>query len=236
MVAVPGPTPVSSRAAIALQIVGSGVSHRETCLLLRQAKVEDLNLPLTARAIDDKQIGRFDVAMDNPLGMSRCDRRCGLLGKGHYLFGRQPVSAGFCKITLQRLSAEQLHHQVGAAILFPGVINCAYVGMIQRRRRPGFAQKALMRCMAGGVGRGCGRRVPGSRRGGSASQIRNQVAIRDQLQSDFALQPGIEYAIDFAHAAGADFLQQTIRTELCSFCNGHRCQQSISATVSVTSN
>ncbi len=94
-----------------------------------------------------------------------------------------------CQILLQRLAAQQLHHQVGPAILLPGVIDRAHIGMVQRGRRTRLAQEALMRQMAAGVGRGC----PGVRRGrAAADRCSEQIALGNQLQRDLALQPRVQ--------------------------------------------
>jgi hypothetical protein len=113
---------------------------------------------LAALAVDHKQIRRFDVAMDDALGMGRHQSSCCLPGEGDHLFGRQTGSAGFGDVMLQRLAAQQFHHQVRAPILLSRVIDCAHVGVVEGSCGTRFAQEAFVREMAAGVRccvRGC---------------------------------------------------------------------------------
>ena len=59
---------------------------------------------LAPQGVDDKQICRLDIPVDNSLGVGRGQGRRRLLGKGHHLFGGQAIAAGFGEIALQRLS------------------------------------------------------------------------------------------------------------------------------------
>ena len=101
-------------------------------------------MPFTAQDIDHKQVCRLDVTVDDALGVSRSQGRRGLLGKRDHLGGRQAVSTGFGEILLQRDAAQQFHHQVWPPILFPGVVNRADVGMVQRGRRTRLAQETFV--------------------------------------------------------------------------------------------
>ena len=49
-----------------------------------------------------------------------------------------------------------------------------------------------------------------ARRRGAAGRVRDQKAVGDDLESDFTFEPGIERAIDLAHAAGADLLYHSV--------------------------
>src|SRR5882757_418039 len=69
---------------------------------------------------------------------------------------------------------------------------------------------------------------------GSTARICNQVAIGNQLQRDFAFEARVQNAVNLAHAAGANLLQQAVWAALCSFHYRHRCQQSISGAMSMT--
>ena len=119
---------------------------------------------------------------------------------------------------LQRLAPQQLHYQVWAAVVFPGVMDGADVGMVQGSGRTGLAQEALMGDMAG-----IGCRVYGrDRRGRATANSRDEIGVGNQLERDFTLQARIQGTIHLAHSARTDLLDQAVRTKLCSFCDRHR--------------
>jgi hypothetical protein len=102
-------------------------------------------LPFLPQGIDHKQVRGLDIPMDDALEMCSSQRRRSLLGKGHHFIRRQAFPTAPCEIVLERLAPQQFHHQVGASVLFPGVVNGANIGMVQRGRGACFAQEALMR-------------------------------------------------------------------------------------------
>jgi hypothetical protein len=118
---------------------------------------------------------------------------------------------------LQRLSAQQLHHQVGPAALLPNVINRADIGVVQHAGGLRLAQKPPLR-----QGTGCRWRTAAHRRRrATAAKRLRQVALRDKLDRNLAAQPRILRPVDVAHAAGANLLQYPVRTELCSLRDCH---------------
>ncbi len=101
-------------------------------------------MPLAPQRIDHKQICWLDIAVDDALGVSRCQGcRC-LLAEGNHLVRRQAMSPGVGEILLQRDATEQLHYQVWPPILFPGVVNRADVGVVQRGRGTRLAQETFV--------------------------------------------------------------------------------------------
>src|SRR6202051_2580278 len=61
-----------------------------------------------------------------------------------------------------------------------------------------------------------------SRGGRSATEFSREVALRNELQRDLALKPRVQRSINLTHTAGTDFLQQAVRSKLCSLSDCHR--------------
>jgi hypothetical protein len=90
----------------------------------------------------DEDICRFDVAMHDACTVRRLQRVGHLDGDGKKLLrwegpNRDQVA--------QRFAVEELDDHKSAAILFADIVNRTDVGMIQGRRGPSFAAKALQR-------------------------------------------------------------------------------------------
>ena len=107
-------------------------------------------------SLQHKEICRLDVAVDDALGVSRRQRSSGLLAERDHLAGSQALAAGSRHVLLQRHAAQQFHYQVGPSVLLPGIMDGAYVGMVQRGCGTRLAQKAFM----GEVGARMGRTMP----------------------------------------------------------------------------
>ena len=106
------------------------------------------------------------------------------------------------EILLQRFSAQQLHNEVRLPFLFADVVDGADVGVVQGGGGPGLAQEALMGEVDAGMRSAHGR--------GAGWRLRNQEAVGDELESDFAFEPGIERAVDVTHAAGANLIDHSV--------------------------
>ena len=66
----------------------------------------------------------------------------------------------------------------------------------------GLAQEALVGDFGAGTWSARGRRAAG--------RVRDQKAVRDDLESDLTFQPRIERAIDLTHTAGAYLLYHSV--------------------------
>ena len=106
------------------------------------------------------------------------------------------------EILLQRFPAQQLHHEIGLPFPLAHVVDGADVGMVQGGDCPGLAEEALTGVLDAGARSG--------RRWGAGGRVPDQVAVGDELESDFAFEAGIERAIDFTHASGADLLDHCV--------------------------
>src|SRR5438552_4722195 len=99
-------------------------------------------LRLTARA--HKNIGRLDVAMDDPLGVRGFQGIHYLDGQIDGLLLRQwPAS----NVILQSPTFEQLHHDELLLIMLTDLIHRADIRMIERRSSTRFAQEPLERAL-----------------------------------------------------------------------------------------
>ena len=85
-----------------------------------------------------------------------------------------------CERVAKRLALEQLRDRVGHAILIPHIVNRQNVRVRQRRHRPGLALEARERV---GI---CGHR------------------LRQDLDRDVAVEPGVPRAVHLSHSARAE--------------------------------
>ena len=86
----------------------------------------------------------------------------------------------------QRAALQILHGDEGAAVLLADVMNGADVGMIQGGRGPSLALESAQRLPV-------------------ASQI-----VRQELEGDEAMEPGVLRLVDHAHAAAAELLDDAV--------------------------
>ena len=114
-----------------------------------------------------ERVGDFDAQLDDPVNFERLER--------------MPLDEMF-----ERLPFEQLHHEELLPLVFADVIDRADVRVIQRRRRPSLALKALH-----------GRRVP--------RQFRRQ-----ELDSHLPAEADIFAAVHDAHAASAQLFEDPV--------------------------
>ena len=89
--------------------------------------------------------------------------------------------------------------------MFADVVDDADIGVIQGSSGPSLTQKSLLGEVYTGVGRAGGRRACGC--------FRSEKTIRDELDGDFALEPGVQRAINIAHAAGAYLFNDLVRSK-----------------------
>ena len=91
-------------------------------------------------AFGDEYIVRFDVAMDDSLGVRRVQRVGDLNRQARNGFQFERASADGL---LQGLAIEQFHRQVNVAAVFADIVNGADIRMIQGRRRLRFSSKSF---------------------------------------------------------------------------------------------
>ena len=103
-----------------------------------QAEVENFHLS----GLRDKQIGRFDVAMNDALGVKRLQRLRHLYRdvKQFFELQRLPMNA-----LLQALPFQLLHHDEGMPAVVLDVMDGANVRMVQARRGSRLPLKAVKR-------------------------------------------------------------------------------------------
>jgi hypothetical protein len=73
-------------------------------LLLRQSKIENLDLPFAPQGLDYKQVRWLDIPMDDALEVRRGQGRRSLLGKGHHFIRREAFSLSLGEIMLECLA------------------------------------------------------------------------------------------------------------------------------------
>ena len=151
---------------------------------LGQTKVEDLDDP----AFRDEEVGRLDVAMHDSRVVRFAETAGGL---GHDIEGFLQLDGPLIDPMRERLALVVGHHEielpVGRLVDF---VNGADVDVVERRRRPGFVQKALL-----------GDLVP--RRVGG-----------EDLDGDLALETRISGPVNDSHPTAADAREDFVWTQL----------------------
>ena len=130
-----------------------------------------------------EKIGGFDVAMDNALRVGRVQRVGDLNSELHHLLHLQRPTLD---AMLQGFAFEQFHGDERLAILLADVVNGADVGMIKRRSGLRLALETDE-----------GLRIPGH-------------FLRQELEGNETMQPGIFGFIDHAHPATAELFQNPV--------------------------
>ena len=90
----------------------------------------------------NKNISRLDVAMNDSLSMGSDESVSNVDGNVEEWFQLQRLTSN---PLLQAFPFQLLHHDEGVTVVVLNLINGANVGMVQLRRSPGFALKALYR-------------------------------------------------------------------------------------------
>ena len=101
---------------------------------LRQAKIQHLRLP----AGGHEDVGRLDVAMDDPAGVGGVQGVCDLCAQVEHFVGRQGLAGDHLP---QRLAFQQFHGDEGLPGGFVDFVDRANVRMIERGGSLGFALK-----------------------------------------------------------------------------------------------
>jgi len=157
-----------------------GIVRRESQSVLGnkfgQAEIEHLRLP----ALRDENVRRFDVAMNDALGVRGVDGVRDLNPEVENLFDRDRVTV---QVLAQRFAVDELHRDERRVVLLADVVDRADARMVQCGRGQRFAAKALQ-CL----------RI-----------LRH--AVGQELQRDRALQPRIGRLVDDTHSSSTEFLQ-----------------------------
>ena len=146
---------------------------------LGEAEVEDLHIA----ALGDEDVGRLDVAMDDP-GLVGSVERIGHLDAQledllqHQRLTRDPI--------LERLPLEILHDQKGLAVLLTDVVDGADMRVVQNRGGPRLALEALQ-----------------------GLPILDQ-ALGKELERHRAAEAGVFRLVHHAHAASAETVRDAI--------------------------
>ena len=184
---------------VVLRVKVAGIRRGLGALLLGQTEIENLKLLAVAATVDHKEIGRLNIAVDDAPGVGSGQRTRRLLAQRDDLGWGEAVVA---EIELQRFPTQQLHDEVGLPFLFADIVDGANVGVIQGGGGPGLAQEAFVGKVDAGMRSAYGRRA--------GRGFRDQEAVGDELEGNFAFEPGIERTVDVAHAAGADLLYHSV--------------------------
>ena len=139
-----------------------------------------------APPVDEHDVARLDVAMDDPQPVGGGERIGEIDGVAQGLVeaegpAREPIG--------ERLPFAVLHHQEVDAVLVSHVVERADVRMVQRGDRPRLAIEALA---PGGIGHVIGPRT---------------------LMATDSIEAPVEGAIDLAHAAAAERTSDLVRAE-----------------------
>ncbi len=131
----------------------------------------------------EEDVVRLDIPVDDPSGVGDLQT----LGHAQSHFEDLVQSQRFAKdALLERLAFEKLHGDEASPVLFVDVVDGANIRVIQGRSRLGFPLQTLQSLM-----------VPGQ-------------LIRQKLQGDRALEPGVLRLEDHAHASAAELLQNSV--------------------------
>ena len=146
----------------------------------RDAEVGDLGAPVAV----DQDVLRLDVAVDELVLVRARQRPADLDGVGHRLGHRQPPIAP--DAVLERLALHELEHDVGSAVVLPGVDHRDHVGVVQLGHGARLAPEAL-----------------------ELVRVARDVPVH-QLDGHPALERGVEGAVHARHAARPDLLVELV--------------------------
>ena len=149
-----------------------------------------------ARAADEHDVARLQVAVHDPGAVGAVHRRADLNGDVERLVHRELGRAA--QAIFERFSLEELEDQVVELAVAADVVDRADVRIVQRGDDARLLLEAPARFGVGG-----------------------QRAGQD-LDGDRAIEPGVAGAIDLTHAAGADRRGDLVRPEPGPGLEGHR--------------
>ena len=164
-------------------------------LVLGQAEVEHLGVA----AFGDKNVGRLDIAMNDPFGVG-CVQRVGHLNTQRQR--SRDIERLAADMLAKRLTVEQLHHQKWMARRFTHVVNGANIGMIERRSGARLALETLSRSLG-------------------------RKGLRQNFDGYVAMKPRVARPIHLAHAALADGRKDFVGAEFVACRKGHNVTESI---------
>src|SRR5581483_1837953 len=116
----------------------SGNHHWRPCAQSSQPEIQNLRVP----AVSDKNIRRFDIAMNNALRMRRIQRIGHLDPEGEQFL---QLERGSVNQVFQRLAAQAFHDDEEMPFVLANFVDGANVGMVECRCGPCFAAKTLQR-------------------------------------------------------------------------------------------
>jgi len=147
------------------------------------AEIHNLDLAVP----ENKNIGGFDIPVNNPITVSKMEPVTDLDGYFHYSLQGENVSA--VDQVKQVVAFQKFHGDKGNTLVFIEFINNDNIFMMETSRRLGFLEKPLFELRIRGIG------------------------IRHRLQGDIPSHQGIECFIDDAHGALSNFLNNFVFTK-----------------------
>ena len=144
-----------------------------------EAEIENFGVA----AAGDEDVGGFDVAMDDLLGVGGVEAVGDIDGEGKEEFEVHGTPADS---VFQGLAVEKFHGDEGFAIVFADVVNGADVGMIERGRGFGFATEAFE-----GLG------IVGD-------------VVGKEFQGNEAVEARVFGFINYAHSAATEFFENAV--------------------------
>ena len=133
-----------------------------------------------------KMFPRFDIPMDDPLGMGGGQSVSYLQAPLHHLLNADRMARD---ALAQHLTLEQLHRNEGSSFVFANVIQRANMGVAESRNRAGLALEPLLQV-----------RITGNMLG-------------QYLDGDGAVEASVTCLIHLAHATGAEGGFDLVRAE-----------------------
>jgi len=158
--------------------------------LLRQSEIEDLDPTVPG----DEEVRRFQIAMDDAFPVRRREPGGDLYREVERLLRRK---GSFPDPIGERLTIEELRHEIIDSLVAADVVNGEYVGVVEPPCRLGFVAESLEAL-------------------GIPIELR-----RENLEGDVSIQTLISSEIDFTHPTGADRRHDLETAELCSLGQRH---------------
>jgi len=103
---------------------------------LGQSEIKNLGMA----TVSDEDVCRLDVPMDDALGVRRIESVGDIDADLQYSLQLQRATGDQ---VLQCSAIQKLHDDEGLAFVLPDLVDCAYIGMVQRRSSASFAAESF---------------------------------------------------------------------------------------------